>query len=221
MENPIEEKPIEQEVIELKNKDIKYEIENNDDLDRLSNWLKTLKGMSKKVSEKFDPIVENAYKTHKEATALRKSFLDPIKEVVEKITNSVLKYHARMEKERIEAEELVNKELARKAEEIKQKLIKESETAENEWDKEIAKEKAAQIVPQTVMTGPSDFKKQEGMSVRKNWRAKIVDINLVPMEYCLKEANMPMLHALAKKEEKPSTIPGVEFFNDANLAVKS
>lgn len=58
-----------------------------------------------------------------------------------------------------------------------------------------------------------------GVSTRTLWRARVVDVSQVPREYLI--VNEKALAALATTTKGAATIPGVEFYAEESLAVRS
>lgn len=59
----------------------------------------------------------------------------------------------------------------------------------------------------------------DGISDRMNWRAEVVDINLIPRKYLL--VDMPALNAIARRMKGSMNIPGVRAVGVPSMAVKS
>ena len=64
----------------------------------------------------------------------------------------------------------------------------------------------------------------QGTSIRKTWKAKLVDEKLVPAYFNgmeLRSINMAVLNSLAKTTKGTMQIPGVTFYEDASLSVRT
>lgn len=210
---------LEAESRELLNKSESFAVANNEQLERITLVLKHVKGLQKKVKDAFDPIVEKANKAHKEATSQRKKYLEPLTLVEEKIKAAIALFYESEAKKAKEIEDKVNAELKARADEMKDKLL--TEAADDEWLSEINKEKAAQIVPQTVdAKGLSEFKKQEGLSVRKIWKFKVTNASLVPTHYWMINEKILQEIATDTKDRHPD-IPGIEFYQESSVAMRA
>ena len=196
-----------------------FEVKSPEDLTKATLVLKGIKGLMDKVKEMLDPIVDKAYKAHKEATAQRNKYLDPLKQAETKLKGAILSYNARLEDERRKAEEAANKKLAEEAEAKKKKLLAQAEEAD-EWTAETLKEQAAEIKPNQVIV-EGQFQKQEGLSIRKAWKARIIDINLVPRDYLIIEPNMSALNGHARVNKNLIPIAGVEFYEESSASIRS
>ena len=126
-----------------------YEITCEEDLQKLNLILRKIIEMEKKICDRIDPEIANAYKTHKGLTALKKEELQPFLNVKAKINDALKLWQIKKDAEAKALQDKINADLAKKAEEYKQELLQEAESS-NEWDKEVLKEKANEIVPQAV-----------------------------------------------------------------------
>lgn len=209
---------IETEVNQIVTTGNSFAVNNQTDLIKATACLKGIKGLMDKVKESFDPIVDKAHKAHKEAIAQRDKYLKPLLDVDKKIRASLVSYNQKLETEQRERERIANEELAKVAEAERLKLINE---ANNTWDDSKAeelKEKASQIIPITVDTQKKVIE-QEGLSIRKTWKARVIDANKVPREYMI--VSEFLLNTVAKIEEKRKVgIPGVEFYQESSASVR-
>lgn len=207
---------IEQEVQTFveSNKDI--EINNQGDLTKATACIKGIKGMQNKVKESYDPIIEKAHASHKEAISQRDRWLKPLLDLEKRFKDAILVFNRKMEAEQAERIRIANERMAKVAEDEKQRLLAEAEKKDNAWDKEELQEKAQAVVPITCDT-PKKAIEQEGLSIRKTWKAKVLDINLVPKTWLLIEPNMKMLNEHAR-EHRDIPIPGVQFFEESSVA---
>ena len=116
LEKPVEkheEKPVEVQIAEQR--DVKsdaiqlsetaahYEIANSEQYEHGAEIVKALKTMQAEISKVFDPIVEKAYQAHREATAQRAKYLDPLKDGEKRVKASMADW-TRKEQARIMAE---------------------------------------------------------------------------------------------------------------------
>lgn len=195
-----------------------FAIETKDDLAKATTCIKGIKGLKEKVNEAYDSVIEKAHKIHKELIAKRDSYLKPLQKVENEFKANIVTYTKRIEAEQRELERKTNEALAKMAEEQKQKLLDESKSTENEWDAEVLKEKASEIVPTTVET-VKKVVEQEGLSIRKTWKARIVNLSLIPKEYWL--VNESLLNQHAKDENiRKAGISGIEFYQQETASIK-
>lgn len=128
------------------------------------------------------------------------------------------------ERQEAEAARLREEEIRQQQEEEhaeqKKKAEEAAAKAEERGDAEAAADhmQAAQmpLIPVAVM--PRKATKLEGLNRRQTWKARVVDLEAVPMTYCKKVPLMEVLHAEARRTEGAGHVPGVEFYPDTEYA---
>ncbi len=205
---------------ELKPQEISFEINSEEDLVRLNLVLKKCIECNKKIDEKLDPRIAEANKTHKGLTALKKETKKPWDEVIDKIKLSLKVWYANKEEEAKQLQQKINEDLSKKANEYKEELLQEAANSD-EWSAEVLKEKASEIVAQSVEL--KDCKetiggKQEGQYKRSNWKARIFDENRIPREYLCPD--LKKIDEFAKKYKGELAIQGVEIYDDFSIITK-
>jgi hypothetical protein len=193
-------------------------VNSNEELNRATLCIKNIKAMQNKVKESYDGIIEKAHQSHKEAIAQRDKFLNPLKTLETKFKDAILVFSKKMEAEQAERIRKANAEMARVAEEKKQKLLDEAKKTDDAWDKEELQEKAQAIVPVTC-DAPGKAIEQEGLSIRKTWKARVIDESIVPRAFLV--VNESALNAAAKQEGwRIAGIMGVEFYQSETANVR-
>ena len=76
----------------------------------------------------------------------------------------------------------------------------------------------AQAVVAPVVTLAPAAPRVEGVQTRKTWKARVVDAALVPREFLT--VNQAALDAFAKAVKGATPVAGVEFYEDATLAIR-
>ena len=195
-------------------------VTNNEQETRAVEFLKTIKAMQNEVHETFDPIVEKAYETHKEATARRNKFLNPLLEAEKRIKGLVSNFRIEMERKRLEQERKLREEAEKKAEAERQRLAKQAEKAAAKGNEEKAAELLArsEAVQAPTVIVEKQTVQQEGMGVRTVWKAKIVNPAAVPREYCI--PNEKLIDSIAKSTKGTLKVPGVEFYEESNVSMR-
>lgn len=191
-------------------------VNDNNDLTKAMACIKGIKGMQNKVKESYDPIIDKAHASHKEAISQRDRWLKPLLDIEKKFKDAILVFNKRMQEEQNERIRKANEEMANKAEEEKQRLLSQAKATEDAWDKDELQEKAQSIVP-IICEAPKKAIDQDGLIIRKTWKAKVIDINLVPKLYLIIEADMQALNKYAR-EYREITLPGVEFYEESSVA---
>ena len=192
-------------------------VNDNNDLMKATACIRGIKGMMDKVKSSFDPIVDQAHKAHKEAIGQRDKYLKPLMEIEKKFKDAILVFNRKMEAEQRERERLARERMEKAAEEERQRLLREAAKTKDAWDKEELQEKAAAVVPVEIETQKKVIE-QEGLSIRKTWKAKVIDINLVPKDYLIIEVNMSALNQHARVNKNLLPIPGIEFYEESSVA---
>jgi tRNA(Ile)-lysidine synthase TilS/MesJ len=209
---------IEIEVKSIENNASSFEVKSHEDVTKATNVIKGIKSLKERIEEVFNPIVDKAHKAHKEAIGQRDKYLKPLLETEKKIKFNILEFNKRIEAEQRERERIANEELAKIAEEQKQKLLEESRSTDSTWNAESLKEQAESIIP-IVIDAQKKVINEQGLSIKKKWKARIVDFDLIPREFLI--ANEPLLNQLANEAKKESHIAGVEFYEESIVSVRS
>lgn len=212
---------IENKVVEIQNesnlniqKANQFEIKTNQDYLNAGEFLKGLKSLQKKISDFMKPIVKSAYDNWKTAKDKENSLLQPVTQAESIIKSKIISFQQEQERKRREEEERL-RELQRKEAE---KLAKKAE-------KEMAKgneEKAEELQQQAEMTKTitpiveSTVQKVNGISTKKIWKFRIVDVNLIPREYMI--PNEKMLGEVARATKGTLKVEGVEFYSEDNIS---
>lgn len=194
-------------------------VDNNEDVAKATACIKGIKGLQEEVNSASNPIIEQAHKAHKEAISQREKYLKPLMEIERKFKDAILVFNRKLEEEQRKRVKEANERLEKQAEERRQELLREAAKTTDAWDKSDLKEQAEAVKPITC-DAPGKVIEQEGLSIRKTWKAKVVDINIVPKEYLIIEANMTKLNQFARENKNIRTIPGVEFFEETSTAVR-
>lgn len=235
------EKPVEKQEENHEPKDIKayaiklsetaaqYQISTSDEYEHGAEIVKALKTMQSEVSKTFDPIVEKAYQAHREATAQRAKYLDPLKDG-EKRVKAAMADWTRKEQARIMAERKAAEEAAAIERAALEAAKKQSyQDALKAGDLQAAREIASiDPVAEIKVVEPVQAK-VAGVSTRKTYRAEVTDLAAlvkaavdIPQYLSFLSANEQALNALARAAKTTScAIPGVRFIEDVVVGVRA
>lgn len=184
---------------------------------------KDIGAMIREVKDTFDPICEAAWRAHREATAKRAKYLDPLVSSQKAVKSLMSAYDAEQERIRREEERRLA-EIARKQEE-ERRLAEALEAEEEARRHGVAPEEAAREaeeiltapvnVPPVVL--PKATPKMEGGPVyRTVWSAACIDIVALCRAVADGKAspelvlpNMPALNRMATALKDSMNIPGV------------
>jgi hypothetical protein len=192
-------------------------------------FTKNIKVLQKEIRATFDPIVDKAHKTHKEAVAQRKKFLDPTENAEKTVKGKIGAYVTEQERLRREEEERLRKlaekreaEIRRKAEEAAklaaEKLLegKGEEAAElQEKAKELV-EKAETIEAPKLVTRVD---KVQGVSYKEGWDFEIIDPAKVPRHFCIPDEKA--IRSYIKSTKGLMEIEGVKIIPKKVTSVRS
>jgi F0F1-type ATP synthase membrane subunit b/b' len=196
-------------------------IANNEDYEKGTALLKDIKARTKEVKDYWKEPKAAAQKAHKTLVAREAEMLKPLESAEAIVKRAMLEYTTAIEKARREAEEAARREREAEA----QRLAEIAAQAEETGDEDTAEimRDMAEAVPMPEVTA-MEAPKPKGVSVRKTWKARVTDPKQVPTYfdgYELREINMTMLNNLARWKEGQMEIPGVEFYQDTSMSVRS
>jgi len=181
-------------------------------------FLRADKMLQKSIKATFDPIVDSAYRTYKEAGNKRKEFLEPVQDAEKVVKNIMIAYDDKMEAIRIEEQRKIDAK-AREEEERKRKELAaraEKWAAKGKTAKaEELQEQAEEVEVVAPVVAPK-VEKVAGVSFKQNWSAIVIDETKVPREYM--QVNTMALNRIAKATKGAIKIPGVEFKMEKILA---
>lgn len=186
---------------------------------------KYLTGIKTRMNQITDYWKESKAATnaaHKAVVAQEKQMLKPLQDAEAIIKKTMLDYQRAVEKARLQAEA----EARKRQEEEARRLLEQAVQAEEKGDDQQAAinmamaEMVSEMPAAPVVAAPT----AQGTSIRKTWKAKVVDEKLVPAYFNgmeLRTINMTALNNLAKTTKGTMQIPGVEFFEDSSLSVRT
>lgn len=184
--------------------------------------LKLISERKKQVQDYWKAPKESAAKAHKDICAKEKDMLNPLTEAESSLKQSMGAYNLQVEaKRRAEAAEA-----ERKKQEERERLLAEAVSAEETGDTvaaETALIMAEMVEDMKAMPVTAAVQKTEGISVRKTWKARIIDDSKVPTHFggvCIRPVDTSALNNLARMTKGTAEITGVEFYEDANFAVR-
>ena len=202
---------LEEQTTTLEEKVENYQVSNQANYEGLAVVLKDVKTLQKNIKDTFDPIVEAAHKTHKEATSKRKLHLDPVIKVEGMIKEKLIAYTTEQDRlARIEQEKLDRQ--ARAEEDRKKKALDdriEKAKADGKVDKVEELEEKKDNVEVTAPVVAPKVAAVGGLTYKTSWYAEVTDKNLIPIDYLM--ADMVLLNAQAKVMKDNIKIPGVAF----------
>lgn len=189
-----------------------FVIASGDDMVLADTRLVMWKELESQIHEAFDPIVEAAYKAHREATSQRKKYLDPIEEGRKILKPKMSAYIAEQERLRQEATRKAEEEARKQAEED---ALNAAVTAEAMGAPDMAQAIIDQPVQYVAPVLPKATPKTT-TTFRTVYSAEVVDIKKLckavaegrfPTDMIL--PNMTMLNKMASAMKESLNIDGV------------
>ena len=179
---------------------------------------KAIKDMMKEVADTFDPIIEKAHASHKEALAQKAKFYAPLEAAYRSVKGLMSTYDADQERLRL-AEQHRLEEIARKAEEerlLQEAIAAEEEAKRNGATKEEAKQEAAAILSEPVYVAPIVLPKavpkmQGGPVYSTRWDFEVTDLGKIPREFMAPDLVKIRQIVTALKDQ--TNIPGIRAFS--------
>lgn len=201
----------------------------DEDYTSAANARKEIKDVSNKIKAYWTPKKDQAYQLHKSLVAAEKEMLKPLEDADKQIDARMGEYRREVERKRQEAERERRRveEEARRAAEEAQRLLDEASQKDELDDDDVEILRMAQAeVERTQVVEPvyiPQAVKVDGISVRKVWKARIINDALVPISIAgvmLRPVDQSALNKLAVASKGGFACPGVEFYQEENTQVR-
>lgn len=199
-------------------------IVNADDYRDGTDFLKAIKEVQKKVTDYFAPMKSKAHETWKQICTNENELLDPLRQAESTAKKKLLTWKIEDDRKR-EGERLrLQLEAEEKARRERERLEKQAEKLKTPELKEQRLEEAQSIIA-PVIEVQSAVPEVKGISVRKTWKAEIVnktefvkaainDSNLL----ALISIDLQALNKIAAATKGGISYPGIKFYEDAVMA---
>jgi hypothetical protein len=180
--------------------------------------LKFLRSAARKVEDWFKPLVDAAYKAHRELTLRRGETLRPVEAECTRLTVEMSRWKGeqdRLARERAALQAREEQELARSV------ALEEAVTLEAQGMPEEAAAVVEQAIaaPAPVIPIVQAAPKVEGISHRSVRRHQIVDKSLLPPEYLIVDEKA--IAGVVRALKGATRIPGVRVWEDQTTVVRS
>lgn len=198
------------------------QVSNQQEYEDAASFLRDIKVQSNKIKDYWKGPKAKAAAAHKDIVAREKAMLQPLADAENIVKRTMSDYLSAVAKARREAEE----EARRRQQEEAERLLNQAIDAEENGDGQGAAIGLAMAEMVSDMDTPSaiDQPKAAGVSTRKAWKARVTDPEKVPAYFNgmeLRSINMSALNNIAKMTRGTASIPGVEFYEDATLAIRT
>lgn len=191
-------------------------IYDNKTLKSANEFLLDIKALRKKVAETFDPIIEKAYKTHKEAVAKKKEFEQPLIKAEGAIKLQIASYMEEQRKIREEAERKAREEEEERLR-IQIKTEKEAKRLENAGYTQEAEETRRNIPgPKSAILPEIPILNKT--QVKKVLKWEVVDFEKIPRQFLQIDSAKVTAHVRAYKDKV--NIPGIRVFYESSVATR-
>ena len=194
--------------------------------DTATGWLKDIKAAKDFLTEYHDPIIKSAYATHKIATTTKQRFYGPLVQSEITLKQRVGTFVQEQQRKQAEAQRKVE-EAARKREEENRIAEAERLEAAGGTEEQIDQTLTAPSTAPKPVAAPT-YQQTKGVSTRSNWKGEVEDfralVNAVaqgkaPITFL--EPNQSTINQMAKAQKGQMLYPGIRFYNDAVVSVRS
>jgi len=211
-------KKLEERTLSLSQSVIQIIVTDVETMKKANDYLVNIKTLRKEIAETFNPIIEKAHLTHKEAVAQKKRHEEPLKEAEQILKLRVSNYLEKLEKKRREMERLLKEEEERIEREKEENLKKAQEAIESGDTKTATElvEKAETALPTVEV--PREEPLPDETQIRKLWKWKVVDKDAIPREF-LKPDNVE-ISAVVRSLKENTRIPGIKVYQESSVAVR-
>ena len=197
-------------------------ITTHEQYDEAGKFLVEIKTRMKQVKDYWKEPKQQAAAAHAMICGKEKEMLAPLTNAESIIKKSMVDYQRVVEEERRKEEERLRK---LKQEEVDRQLAQAIE-AEKNGDQQGAEMSMAmaQMIDDMKPTQSIAKPTASGTSVRKTWKARVIDPKLVPAYVNgveVREIKMSALNNLAKMTNGEMKIPGVEFYEEQTMVARS
>lgn len=187
-------------------------IENGNQYRQAGEGILSLKRAVKIVKDKLDPIKNQAYASYKGISNLEAEFLLPLEAGIKSIGMKLIVFEDKEKSKQREAQLKADAITRAEQKKLEDARLKQAQKAEDKGDTELAESLMETPVIVPVMKVESNIPKVNGLNTRKNWKAEVIDKDLVPDEYWV--INQQALDGLARATKGTMTIPGVRFYEE-------
>lgn len=212
-----QQKNVEERSLEAVKSSMAFIIKTNEQNLVAADRLKGVQLLQKEVGETFDPIIEKAHKTHKEAIAQKNKFAQPLRQAEITYKGKIATFCSEQEKIRAKEEA----KLRREAEEKERKLKEKAEEALKKGDEKKAEKlmEKAEEIPIPVVA--PKYEKPSNISFSMRYRAEITDIKAIPRYMNgieLLVPDMPAINRLARGSKGTIKIPGIRIIAEKEVS---
>lgn len=192
-------------------------VTNNDERANALAYIARIKAITNNIVKFFAEPKQKAFETHKAIVAQEKAMTDSLRWAEDTAKKVVIAYDREQEAKRLEEQRKLQEAAEKEAEKERARLEKQAEKLKTPELKEARLEQAASVVVPTIVV-QSQVEAVKGVSKRVTWKARVVNKNVIPLEYLI--VDQSKLDAVARATKGTILIDGVEFYSEESLNIK-
>ena len=216
MQIEIETQELETKALSLPDQAKEIQVIAQESRDRASSMLLTVKALRKQIDETFDPGIKKIHEAHKDALATKRKFEAPLAQAEATIKPRIAMYYDLQEKKRRQEEARLREEARKQAEEdqLAQAVAAEQMGMHAEAENIIQ----APVYAPTIII-PKTSQPAQGISMRKTWKYRVVNRDLIPRDYMLEDDKK--IGGVVRAMGEQTNIPGIEVYCETGVAARS
>jgi len=179
--------------------------------------VKQIKSRRSAVVEFFRDTKAKANAAWKAIVAQEKSFTDRLDNTERKIKMAVLEFDREQERVRQAEQRRLQAAADEAARRERERLEKQAAKLKTPEKREAVLEQAAMVAAPAIQVAPA-VQKTTGVSTRKTWKARVVDVEKVPREFMV--VNQQALDAYARATKGAVAVAGVEFVEEETMSIR-
>jgi ATPase subunit of ABC transporter with duplicated ATPase domains len=197
------------------------EVVSQQDYDNAAELCKDIKSRINQIADYWKPLKEKAYGAWKDICTKEKQLMDPFTKAETAIKDKMKEF----QRQKMEAERQQREEQERQKREEAEMLLKEAAKADEAGDSERSAFmfEAAENVQNMRFEQPKQVK-TEGTARKAKRKARVTNPSLVPISIAgaiIRPIDEKVLNDLARASKGNMAIPGVEFYEDVQIAIRS
>ena len=180
-----------------------------------ADMLRTIKTVSKKVDETFDPAIGAAHEAHRVAIATKKKFSEPLNAAEKTVKSKMSSWSMEQEKVRAAEQDRLRQIAYREAED---KRLAEASKLEAAGRKEEAMQTLdAPIVAAPVVMAPA-VPQTQGIAMKKVWKWEVENADLIPRAYLMTDD--AKIGGVVRAMRGETSIPGIRVYEESNVSAR-
>jgi hypothetical protein len=196
-----------------------FTIKTQQDYDNAAELCKDIKAAISAFEKEWAPLKSKAYEAWKGLCAKENEMLGKYR----KAESDLKKEMTAFQRQKLEEERLLREEQERWKKEQAEKLLQDAAKAEEEGKMEHS-DYLFEMAEQTQRMQFEQPKpvKTAGTATKRIWKARVINASLVPISVAgavIRPVDEKVLNDLARASKGNMTIPGVEFYEDVQIAV--